>query len=147
MAKRTINRLIAIFDEDINGHVSIEEYYNALYAYNCLGGVTKAFETDNNALSYTDSCVYKLVEHLREKNITNLELFNQIDDDGGGTIDTIEMKIALKSFEIFNEKELFCIRNYFNVDPSGEIDYDQFNDLMIKAQQVYETKQANDAKL
>lgn len=61
LAKRTVNRLIAIFDEDINGYICIEEYYNTLYAYNCLGEVTQGFDEDINCLSYTTNCVYKLV--------------------------------------------------------------------------------------
>lgn len=53
------------------------------------------------------------------------------------------MKLALKGFEIFTEKELFSIRNYFNVDKNGdEIDYDQFSKLLTQAQNIYEARRA-----
>lgn len=121
LTKKTVNRLIAIFDEDINGTISIEEYYNTLYAYNCLGEMAqgKNNESNNNGMSYTTNCVYKLVQVLKERNIPNDKLFQLIDKDGSGTIDPFEMKLALKSFGQFNEKELFSIRNYFNVDNNG----------------------------
>lgn len=147
LAKRTVNRLIAIFDEDINGYICIEEYYNTLYAYNCLGEVTQGFDEDINCLSYTTNCVYKLVQLLEEKKIGNDELFALIDTDGSGTIDTIEMKLALKSFDIFTEKELFSIRNYFNVDKNGEeIGYDEFLELLKQAQNIYEARRAESQK-
>ena len=71
LSKKTINRLIAIFDEDINGYISIEEYYNTLYAYNCLGEteIKMGQSQDPSGLSYMTNCVYKLVQNLKERQI------------------------------------------------------------------------------
>ena len=62
-----------------------------------------------------------------------------IDTDNSGTIDPFEMKLALKGLGIFNEKELYSIRNYFKVDhKDSELSYDEFLKLILQAQKIYE---------
>jgi len=54
-------------DEDMEGNITLEEYYNALEAYNCSG--EKHIPTDGTdyALSFEHKAMFKLLNVLVER--------------------------------------------------------------------------------
>ena len=66
-------------DEDMEGNITLEEYYNALEAYNCSG--EKHFPTDGSDYycSFEHKAMFKLLTILMDRKITYQELFRSCD--------------------------------------------------------------------
>ena len=72
--------------------------------------------------------MFRLIKVTRDRRIKNDELFRMIDSSGDGKIDLKELKEVLKSFGDFQEKELFAIQKYFDIDGDGTIEEKEFYD-------------------
>ena len=79
LSKGQQSRLIMILDEDLEGTITREEFYNALEAYNCSGEKHKAIGEGAIYHPYEHKVLFKLIDELRRKNISNLEMFSACD--------------------------------------------------------------------
>lgn len=68
------------------------------------------------------------------------EVFSLFDINGGGTIDASELDQALRSVDIFlNENEIEDILTIIDEDGNGEIDFDEFLNLMTSTEKYLAT--------
>lgn len=116
-----INRLIGIFDEDLSGQITIYEYYSALEAYHVRSDEPSPFDDDPQSLQFIHQSAFRLVKVMRDRNIEPDELFRLIDVSGDEVIVLAELKECLRSFGDFQQKELFAIREFFDIDGDGQI--------------------------
>jgi Ca2+-binding EF-hand superfamily protein len=134
MSAKSINRLIAILDEDMEGSITLHEYYNALEAYNCRGEQMTPFDDDPMYANFQHMALFKLVKVLRDRSIASDELFRMIDSSGDNIIEILELKEVLKTFGDFHEKELHSIKTYFDLDNNGSIEESEFMMQLKKAE-------------
>ena len=139
ISEKNIQRLIRILDEDMEGNITLHEYYNALEAYDCRGETSTPFDDDPMYASFQNMALYKLVKVLIDRNISNDELFRMIDVSNDGDISIMELKAELKKFGDFQEKELHAIRKFFDLDHNGSIDEKEFYTQIAKAEKSYQT--------
>jgi len=69
---------------------------------------------------------------MRDRQIEPEELFRLIDVSGDGVIVLAELKEVLRSFGDFQQKELFAIREYFDLDGDGQIQKSEFFTQLTK---------------
>ena len=143
MSEKNLGRLLAILDEDMEGTISLHEYYNALEAYDCRGEDVTPFDDDPMYANFQHMALFKLIKVLRDRSIAKDELFRMIDSSGDGTIDILELKQVLKSFGDFHEKELHSIKKFFDIDNNGDIDESEFIMQLKKAENKYDMHMAN----
>ena len=61
------------------------------------------------------------------------EVFDLFDKDGDGTINTQEFKVLFRCFGIkLNDEQIEVLVNEYDADGSGEIDFDEFCEMMSK---------------
>ena len=61
------------------------------------------------------------------------EVFDLFDKDGDGTINTLEFKVLFRCFGIkLNDDQIEALVNEYDADGSGEIDFDEFCEMMGK---------------
>jgi len=75
---------------------------------------------------------------MRDRQIEPDELFRLIDVSGDGVIILAELKEVLRSFGDFQQKELFAIREYFDLDGDGQIQKSEFFTQLNKASGDYD---------
>lgn len=138
MSAKNIQHLVLILDEDMEGTISLHEYYNALEAYDCRGEDVTPFDDDPMYANFQHMALFKLIKVLRERSIADDELFRMIDFSADGIIDIMELKEVLKSFGDFHEKELHTIKKFFDIDNNGDIDEPEFMMQIKKAQNKYD---------
>jgi hypothetical protein len=68
LSKGQLSRLIMILDENMEGFISIEEYYSALEAYNVSGEKHKSLD-GGIYHPFEHRVLFKLIVQLRKKNI------------------------------------------------------------------------------
>ena len=70
LSRGQIQRLVLILDEDMEGNISLEEYYNALEAYSCSGENHTALDGSDTYLNFQHQAMFKLLDILKERNIS-----------------------------------------------------------------------------
>ena len=135
---KNIEHLIRILDEDMEGSISLHEFYNALEAYDCRGEDVTPFDDDPMYAKFQHMALFKLIKVLRERDIADDELFRMIDYSGDGAIDIMELKEVLKTFGDFHEKELHTIKKFFDIDNNGDISEPEFMMQIKKANSKYD---------
>lgn len=75
-----------------------------------------------------------MVEHLTEEQIAEFkEAFSVFDEDGGGTIETSELKELFKRLgHDVSDEEIDAIVEEYDADHNGEIDFNEFLDMMVR---------------
>ena len=74
--------MIIILDEDLEGNITIQEYYDALEAYNCCGEKHGPMNDHDNYISFEHKAIFKLCRILKERKMTNDEFFRSCDVNG-----------------------------------------------------------------
>lgn len=115
-----------ILDEDMEGNITREEYYNALEAYNVSGEKHKSLDGATYH-PFEHRCLFKLISELRKKDISFLEMFNacDINDDTRVNISEINRFVEGLTPDI-KQKELHSLMNYLDIDKNGLVDKDEF---------------------
>jgi len=91
-----VSRLVLILDEDMEGNITLEEYYNALEAYNCSGekhGPTGDMEF---YVPFEHKAMFKLLTILRDRNISYQELFRSCDMNNDANVNIRELENVLQ---------------------------------------------------
>jgi len=86
---------VLILDEDMENNITLQEYFNALEAYNCQ--VENHFSPEGNDyyVSFEHKAMFKLLEIIKERNISYQELFRSCDVSGDGDINIVELETVL----------------------------------------------------
>lgn len=91
LSRAQLSRLIMILDEDLEGHVTLSEYLNALEAYDVSGEKHKPLDGSALHHPFEHRCMFKLIEELNKKGIEFPEMFNACDVSNDGRVDIKEM--------------------------------------------------------
>ena len=141
MSEKSKHKIMQIFDEDMVGWITLDEYMFALEAYNCRGGDHNPCEFDPDFVPYKLRSVYKLVRGYRDRNIDHDELFRMIDLNGNQQIEINELEECIKVFVEFKVKELACVHQYFDIGNNGIIDKATFINQLKKAERKLDNDQ------
>ncbi|CDW83096.1 cysteine protease family c02 [Stylonychia lemnae] len=147
LSRGQLSRLIMILDEDMEGNITRDEYYNALEAYCVSGEKHKSFD-GTIYHPFEHKALFKLIVELKKKNISFVEMFNacDINDDTRVNIAEIQRFIEGLSPE-FKQKELHALMNYLDIDKNGLVDKDEFIRQLNKGEQTYRQSQVLNKQL
>ena len=115
-----------ILDEDMEGSITMDEYYSALEAYSVSGEKHKS--PDGSLYHpFEHRCLFKLIAELQRKSISYIEMFNacDINDDHRIQIEELEKFVEGLSPD-FKQKEIHALMNYLDIDKNGLVDKDEF---------------------
>jgi Ca2+-binding EF-hand superfamily protein len=116
-----------ILDEDMEGNITLQEYYDALEAYNCEGEEHLPIDGSNYHVEFAMKAVFKLVMIMKERKMSHIELFRTCDVSGDGIVDTRELGSVLGSLSPeFGIKDCYSLHNFFDIDKNGECDEPEF---------------------
>jgi len=77
--------------------------------------------------SIMKTALHTLIRHLHNLKMTEIELFNEIDNDGDGNLTRGEMQAALRRLGVkLHTLELDAVLRVFDVDGSGNVDFSEF---------------------
>lgn len=79
LTRGQVSRLALILDEDMEGNITLQEYYNALEAYNCSGENHVDPDGSDYYCSFEHRAMFKLLKILRERGISYQELYRSCD--------------------------------------------------------------------
>jgi len=79
LSRGQISRLVLILDEDMEGNITLEEYYDALEAYACAGEKHTALDGSDHYVNFQHRAVFKLLAILKDRRISHRELFRSCD--------------------------------------------------------------------
>jgi Ca2+-binding EF-hand superfamily protein len=126
LTKAQISRLVMIFDEDIEGTITIEEYMNALEAYGCSCERRRSMDSSVLTQSFQHKCLFKLLTELQNKDITFSEVYNACDvNDDKVNLSEVRNFIEGLSPE-FKQKEVQALIAYMDLDGDGLVTRDEF---------------------
>ena len=80
LSRGQLSRIIMILDEDMEGNITRQEYYDALEAYNVSGEKHKSFD-GTIYHPFEHRALFKLISELKRKRIEFVEMFNACDID------------------------------------------------------------------
>ena len=81
-----------ILDEDMEGTITLEEYYNALEAYGCEAEKHYPLDGSDYYVPFGHRAMFKLIMILKDRKITYQELYNCCDTDNSGEVDIKELE-------------------------------------------------------
>lgn len=135
LSRAQISRLILIFDEDLEGNITLEEYQDALEAYNCSGEKHSAMDGSDSYLAFEHKALFKLIRILQERRMSHAELFRSCDINGDGQVNLKELEQFLNGFSPeFRQKDVHAIMNFFDLDKNGLCDEKEFMTQIKKAE-------------
>jgi len=80
-----------------------------------------------------------MIRHIKKKNLSDMELFNEIDDNGDGILTRGEMSAALRKLGCkLLPAELDAICRMFDVDNSGSVDFAEFYSVLKREEKEIE---------
>lgn len=115
-----------ILDEDLEGSITREEYYNALEAYNVSGEKHRSLD-GSIYHPYEHRVLFKLIDELKRKNISYIEMFNACDVSDDQRVDLLEVRKFIEGISNdFKIKEIHALVLYLDIDKNGLLDKDEF---------------------
>jgi Ca2+-binding EF-hand superfamily protein len=116
-----------ILDEDIEGSITLEEYNNALEAYNVSAEKHRPLDGSVLYHPFEHKCLFKLISELRKKNINFLEVYNACDVNEDGRVNVSELRNFVEGLTPdFKQKEIHALMIYMDIDKNGIIDREEF---------------------
>ena len=117
LSRGQISRLVLILDEDMEGNITLEEYYDALEAYACAGENHTALDGSDRYVNFQHRAVFKLLEILKDRRISHRELFRSCDANDDKDVNLRELEIVLTGLSAeFYQKDTQAIHNFFDMD-------------------------------
>jgi hypothetical protein len=87
-----VQRLVLILDEDMEGTISLEEYYSALEAYGVESERHYPLDGKDYYEPFTHRSMFKLIMILKDRGITYEELYRSCDVNGDGDVNIRELE-------------------------------------------------------
>jgi Ca2+-binding EF-hand superfamily protein len=120
LSRGQVSRLVLILDEDMEGNISLDEYYNALEAYSCTGEKHYATDGSDYYVSFEHKAMFKLLQILKDRNISYQELFRSCDVNDDKDVNIRELEAVLTGFSAeFYQKDCQAIHNFFDIDKNN----------------------------
>jgi Ca2+-binding EF-hand superfamily protein len=150
LSRAQISRLVLILDEDLEGNITLEEYQDALEAYNCSGEKHSALDGSSSYLVFEHKALFKLVRILQERRMSHAELFRSCDVNGDGQVNLKELEQFLTGFSPeFRQKDVHAIHTFFDLDKNGLCDEKEFLTQIKKAEKqndAFQKRSSTDSK-
>ena len=116
-----------ILDEDIEGHITLEEYNNALEAYAVSGEKHKPLNGSALNHAFEHRCLFKIITELKKKNISSYEMYNACDVNDDSRVNVSEMRNFVEGLSSdFNQKEIHALMNYLDLNNNGVVEKEEF---------------------
>ena len=142
LSRGQVSRLVLILDEDMEGNISMEEFYNALEAYNCSTEKHHAFDGSDYYVNFEHRAMFKLLSILGERNISFMELFRSCDVNNDGTVNIKELETVLTGLSAeFYQKDTHAIHNFFDIDKNNICSEQEFMSQLQKAERLHQQHQ------
>lgn len=122
----------------MEGNITLDEYYNALEAYNCNG--EKHFATDGSDyyVSFEHRAMFKLLTTLKDRNISYQELFRSCDVNNDADVNIKELETVLTGLSAeFYQKDTQAIHNFFDIDKNNQCTEQEFMTQLAKAERLF----------
>ena len=104
----------------MEGNISLQEFYNALEAYNCAGEKHGPTDGSDYYVSFEHKSMFKLLSILVERNITYMELFRSCDVNNDQDVNIRELETVLQGLSNeFYQKDTQAIHNFFDIDKNN----------------------------
>ena len=121
LSKGQVSRLVLILDEDMEGNITLEEYYNALEAYSCTGEEHSNPDGSDYYCPFEHRSMFKLLTILKDRNISFIELFLSCDVNNDREVSIRELQTVLSGLSPeFYEKDTQAIHNFLDIDKNGQ---------------------------
>ena len=135
-----------ILDEDMEGTITLHEYFNALEAYGVAGEPHFDPDGGDNYVPFDNRALFKLVSIMKQRNLGTQDVFNACDTSGDGAISLHEFEQFLSSMSSeFSQKEIHSIHKFFDVDSNGICEEREFKAQMKKAERTFSNHKKSDA--
>lgn len=109
-----------ILDEDMEGNITLQEYYNALEAYACTGEEHSNPDGSDYYSPFEHRSMFKLLTILKDRNISFIELFLSCDVNNDKEVSIRELQTVLSGLSPeFYEKDTQAIHNFLDIDKNG----------------------------
>ena len=126
-----------ILDEELDGVIQREDFYDALEAYSVAGEKHKNVD-GSPYYPFQNRTLFKLIIELQKKDISHVDMFNACDIDDSASVNIAEIKRFVEALSTeFNQKEIFSLMNFLDIDKNGVIEKDEFIRGMKKGEQSY----------
>ena len=110
LSRGQVSRLILILDEDMEGTITLEEYYNALEAYGVEAEKHYPLDGTDYYVPFTHRAVFKLITILKDRGISYQELYRSCDVNNDGDVNISELESVLTGFSAeFYQKDTQAI--------------------------------------
>ena len=110
LSRGQVSRLILILDEDMEGTISLEEYYNALEAYGVESEKHYPLDGTDYYVPFTHRAMFKLIMILKDRGISYAELYRSCDVNNDGDVNIRELEAVLTGFSAeFYQKDTQAI--------------------------------------
>jgi Ca2+-binding EF-hand superfamily protein len=110
LSRGQVSRLILILDEDMEGTISLEEYYNALEAYGIESEKHYPLDGTDYYVPFTHRAMFKLIMILKDRGISYQELYRSCDVNNDGDVNIRELESVLTGFSAeFYQKDTQAI--------------------------------------
>lgn len=127
LSRGQIARLILILDEDQEGNITLQEYYNALEAYDQSGEEHYDPNGSDYYAPFEHRAMFTLLTILADRKIQYDELFRACDVDNSGDIDIKELENVLQSYSAeFYQKDCVAIHNFFDTNKDHRCSQEEF---------------------
>ena len=120
----------------MEGNITLQEFYNALEAYNCSG--EKHTQIDDYYVAFEHRAMFKFLQILKERNISHQELFRSCDVNNDGNITIRELENVIQGISPeFYLKETQAIHNFFDIDRNGLCSEKEYMTQIAKAEVLF----------
>lgn len=107
LSRSQISRLVLILDEDMEGHITLDEFYNALEAYGCSAEQHYATDGSEYYCGFEHRAMFKLLDILSARKISFQELFRMCDVSNDGVVNIKELEQVLSGLSAeFKQKDV-----------------------------------------
>lgn len=124
-------------DEDMEGHITLQEYQDALEAFNQSVESHVSPDSESTYTTFEHRCVFKLLKILKERNISKDEFYRMADVDHDEEVNIKELSNVLAGLTPeFYQKDTQVIMNFFDIDRNGECTEKEFMNQLAKAERL-----------
>jgi Ca2+-binding EF-hand superfamily protein len=137
LSRAQTSRLVLILDEDMEGNITLEEFYNAIEAYGTQGEKHGPIDGSDYYVSFEHRAMFKLLNIMGERNISYMELFRSCDVNNDQDVNISELETVLTGLSAeFYQKDVTAIHNFFDIDKNNLCTESEFLSQLKKAERL-----------